>query len=64
MSETEAGVNLEEQKAYDKSVVKEALKEWLDEKFMEFGKWSIAGLSAAGLVAVLWLILAAQGYHK
>lgn len=47
-----------------KEAVKEALKEWLDEKFMEFGKWSLGALAAAGLAALVWLILASAGWHR
>lgn len=38
-------------------IVKEALKEWLDEKWAAFGKWSIRGILAAGLAAIVTLIL-------
>lgn len=51
-------------KADMKLAVKEALKEWLDDKFSQFGKWSLAGLGAAGLAALLYFILTAQGWHK
>lgn len=36
----------------DKELIKEALKEWLDEKFAQFGKWTLKSLAAAffGLV--------------
>lgn len=42
----------EEQKA----IVKEALKEWLDEKFLAFGKWSLAAIGAAALAALAYFI--------
>lgn len=47
-----------------KDIIKQALKEWLNEQFAAFGKWTITGLFAAafcGLVAV-WLM--GQGWHK
>lgn len=47
-----------------KRVTKEALKEWLDEKFMSFGKWSIGAIAAAGLAAFVYFILSANGWHK
>jgi hypothetical protein len=41
----------------DKALIKEALKEWLDEKFLAFSKWSFKGLAATVFVAVLvWLV--------
>lgn len=47
-----------------KMAVKEALKEWLDEKFSQFGKWSLAGLGATGLAALVYFILTVQGWHR
>jgi hypothetical protein len=52
----------------DKNDVKEALKEgmreWLDEKFAIFGKWSLAGLGAMALTALCYFILSLNGWHK
>ena len=31
----------------DKQLVKEAIKEWLDDQFKAFGKWSAIGLGSA-----------------
>lgn len=47
-----------------KAALKEALKEWLDEKFASFGKWSLTALGAAGLAALVYFILTANGWHK
>lgn len=40
----------------EKQVVKDALKEWLDEKFLAFGKWSMAAIAASGLAAFVYFI--------
>lgn len=49
-----------------KAAVKEALKEWLDEKWTEytstFGKWALGMVAAAALAALVWLILTANGW--
>lgn len=47
-----------------KTAVKEALREWLDEKYALFGKWSLHGLMALGLAAVVVLILWSNGWRK
>lgn len=39
----------EEQKA----MLKQALQEWLDAKYSEFGKWTARGIQAALLVALI-----------
>lgn len=39
-----------------KETVKEALKEWLDEKFLSFGKWTAASLAAMALAAIIYFI--------
>ena len=47
-----------------KDIIKEALKEWLDEKFVTFGKWSAGGLAAIAIVAIVYIWLLSNGYHK
>lgn len=47
-----------------KAALKEALKEWLDDQFATFGKWSLGAIAAAGLCALAWFILTANGWHK
>ena len=41
-----------------KEAIKEALSEWLDDKFSEFGKWSLKGW----LLLLLW-VLCIYGQH-
>ena len=36
-----------------KDVVKEALKEWMDDKFTEFSRWSVKGFLAMVLTGVI-----------
>lgn len=47
-----------------KDVVKEALKEWLDEKFLTFGKWSLTGIAAAGLALLAYFLVWSGGWHR
>lgn len=47
-----------------KEVVKEALKEWLDEKFVQFGKWTAASLAALLLAAFIYFILVTNGWKQ
>lgn len=47
-----------------KGILKEALKEWLDEKFSTFGKWSLATISALILGAITIFILNTNGWHQ
>lgn len=51
-------------RALDKDIVKEALKEWLDEKFSTFGKWSMTGLGAMAVAGITYLWLTSNGWHK
>lgn len=44
--------------------VKKALREWLDEKYSQFGKWTLHGLAAAGLGGLVWLFMVSSGWHK
>lgn len=50
--------------AETKRIMKEAIGEWLDGKFAEFGKWSAYGLLAALASGSLYLMLIANGWHK
>lgn len=45
-----------------KEALKEALHEWLDQKFMQFGKWSFFGLAALAFGALVYIILRTQGW--
>ena len=47
-----------------KEAVKEALKEWLDEQFAKFGRWTFYGIVAAALVAFVYFILVTQGWRR
>ena len=44
-----------------KALVKEAIKEWLEERWAEFGKWTARGLLAAMLAAAVAFILWVKG---
>lgn len=47
-----------------KTVVKEAIKEWLDEQALTVGRWSIRFFFLASLGALTYFILTQQGWHK
>lgn len=47
-----------------KNAIKEAAREWLDEIFQTFGKYSIFGLMGAALVGAVYLALAGAGWHR
>lgn len=37
----------------DKEVIKEAFKEWLDEKYAEFGRWALKSVAALLFGAII-----------
>jgi len=45
-----------------KEVVKEALKEWLDEKFILVGKWTVTSIMALALAALVYFMLTYHGW--
>jgi hypothetical protein len=45
-----------------KEVTKQAIKEWLDEMFAAFGKWSLAAIGASALATWAYLALKANGW--
>lgn len=49
--------------AETKAALKEALKEWLDDRFATFGKWSLGSIAAAALGLLAYLLLSMNGWH-
>lgn len=47
-----------------KAAVKEGIKEWLDDKFRVFGKWSAASIAALALAALVYFILRMNGWQQ
>jgi hypothetical protein len=47
-----------------KQAVKEAIREWLDEIFAAFGRWSITAILAAAFAGLVYLALTGAGWHK
>lgn len=47
-----------------KKAMKQAIKEWLDEQFSSFGRWSFYGLAALALAALVYFVLSMNGWHK
>lgn len=57
------GYNLDWEKEEQKAMIKEAFKEWLDEKASEFGKWTFKFIGTACFGALLYLLVT-NGYIK
>lgn len=47
-----------------KAAVKEAMKEWADERIREFGWFSIKTIGGLVFAAMAYYILTAEGWHK
>jgi len=52
----------EERRADMKKIMKEALKEWLDEKFSDLGKWSFMGMAALTFAVIVFVALKFGGW--
>ena len=50
--------------AETKRVFKEALNEWLDHKWSQFGKWTMTGILVLLFGALVVFIMWSQGYSK
>lgn len=47
-----------------KRLFKEALKEWLDEKYLELGRWSLMAFFAGLVAAACYFMIWANGWKK
>jgi hypothetical protein len=47
-----------------KQAVKEALREWLNDQFAAFGRWTFYGLMSAAFAGLVYLALTGSGWHK
>jgi hypothetical protein len=47
-----------------KKIIKEAIKEWLNEMFADFGRFTFYGIGAAALAGAVYLALRGQGWSK
>ena len=44
-----------------KRIMKQAIKEWMDDRFAAFGKWSLLGIGVAALGVLAWLMVQMNG---
>jgi len=51
-------------KSEQKQIVKEAIKEWLNETWAEFGKWSARSIAAIVISVVAYLWLSQHGWRR
>lgn len=47
-----------------KAIIKEAITEWLDAKFSEFGKWSFFGIVAMFFAWLVYQYMTSAGFGK
>jgi hypothetical protein len=56
--------NRTERKELIKQALREAAKEWLDERYRDVGKWSLRGILSAAFVALVYFIATHGGFVK
>lgn len=45
-----------------KALIKQAIKEWMDERYSEVGKWFLKSLLIAGVTSFLFWYIAVRGF--
>lgn len=45
-----------------KKILKEAMKEWLNDAFATFGRWSASAFAAAVFIALVYFVLKINGW--
>lgn len=48
----------------EKDLMKEAIKEWMDDAFAQFGKWTFKGLLVMAFAGAVYLALKGQGWTR
>lgn len=51
-----------ERKAIIKEAIREVIKEWMDERFRQVGKWTARGITVAAFGALVYFILTHTGW--
>ncbi len=47
-----------------KQALKEAIREWMDDAFAEFGKWTFKGLLVLAFAGCVYMAMKGQGWSK
>lgn len=63
ISQTTESNTKREMRAEMKGVVREAINDFLREKYEEVGKWTVRGIAAAALGALCYFILRMEGWR-
>lgn len=58
------GVAEIDKKDIQKEVIKEAIKEWLDDQFATFGKWVLGSILVLVFTGLVYLALIGMGWRK
>lgn len=48
----------------EKEIIKEAIREWMDEKYVIVGKWTVGAFGVAMTGGLVFLTMWANGWHK
>jgi hypothetical protein len=46
-----------------KDLFKEAIKEWMDERYADLGRWAIKVILTTAVTGLLWVYIQARGFH-
>lgn len=47
-----------------KIALKEAIKEWMDERLRDLGRWSLRGIALAAFGALVYFVLTHSGWSR
>ena len=50
------------EKSEAKEAVKEAITEWMNEKFLTFGKWSMMGIFSMAFAVIVYVFMFTTGW--
>jgi hypothetical protein len=51
-------------KQVQKDAIKEALREWLNDQYAEFGKWTARSIVAVVLAGLVWFWASSHGWTR
>jgi hypothetical protein len=62
--EIASGLSLKLEREIVKEALKEGIRDWIDDKYREVGKYTLAALAAVTFAGLIYFVLMLSGWHS